>query len=221
MSALDFVAENRTTVIVGGGAIIIGCALVYILTHSSRPQPPPPPPPVTMVVIQPPKPPPPPPPLQQPKTITPPKMTTPVMKPVTPTQAPPKAPSESHMSTSIHGNSPNAFDLAGSGNGLGFGNGDGGGGGSAMDYYTSQMQAQIQQALEQNPITRRFSGTVALHLTVGADGTVTDVQLDKSTGNTKVDEAITNSVLSSMHFPPPPNGMADTFPMNLTAEQPL
>jgi TonB family protein len=123
------------------------------------------------------------------------------------------------MSTSIHGNGPNAFDLASSGGGLGFG--DGGGGGSAMGYYESQMQNQIQQALEKNPVTRRFAGTLHLHLSVDASGAVTSVSLDQSSGDPKVDAAITQSVLSGMQFPAPPNGTPDTFPMNLTAEQPL
>ncbi len=220
MTALKFAAENRTTVIVAGGAAVIGCALVFILTHSSTPQQPPPPPPVTMVMIQPQKPPPPPPPLQQPKTITPPKMTTPEMKPVTPTNTPPKAPSASHMGTSIHGNGPNAFDLSGTPGGMGFGDGDGGGG-SAMGYYEGQMQQQIQQALVKNPITRRFSGSLQLHVTVDANGLVTGVTLDKSSGDPAVDAAVTNNVLASMHFGPVPDGMSHIFPMNMTGEQAL
>jgi TonB family protein len=215
MTALNFAAENRSTVIVAGGALVIFGALGFVLTHSSRPQPAPPPPPPVLVMIQPQKPPPPPP---QQKIITPPKMTTPAMKPVVNT--PPKAPSPSHVGTSIHGNGPNAFDLSGTPGGMGFGDGDGGAG-SAMSYYESQLQTQIQDALEKNPITRKFSGTVQLHISVDANGAVTAVQLDKSTGNPAVDAALTDNVLTSMHFPAPPNGTADTFPMSLTAEQPL
>ncbi len=222
MTALNFVAERRTPIIIGTGAVIIAGALVFVLTHTSSPAPPPPPPHVTMVVIQPPKPPPPPP-LPQPKTITPPKMTTPVEKPIVQNQPPkaaPKAPSDSHVSTSIHGSSPNAFDLAGSGNGLGFGNG-GGGGGSAMGYYESQMQTLIQQALEKDSVTRRFAGSLQLQISVNASGMVTGVKLAKSSGNPNVDAEVVNAVLPSLHFGAPPDGAGHTFPMNMTGEQPL
>jgi protein TonB len=223
VTALSFAAERRTPIIIGVGAVIIAGALAFVLTHGSSQTPPPPPPHVTMVVIQPPKPPPPPPPLPQPKTITPPKMTTPVEKPIVQNQPPkaaPKAPSDSHVSTSIHGNSPNAFDLAGSGNGLGFGNGDGGGG-SAMGYYESQMQNLIQQALEKNTVTRRFAGSLQLEISVNASGMVTGVKLAKSSGNPNVDAAVVQNILPGLHFGAPPDGAGHVFPMNMTGEQPL
>jgi|GEM_PF-2869336 protein TonB len=215
MTALKFASENHTAIITVGGAIVIAGVLGFILTHSSGHAPPPPP--ITVVTIQPQKPPPPPPP--QPKTITPPKMTTPVMKPVV-TNTPPKAPSQSHVGTSIHGNGPNAFDLSGTPGGMGFGDGDGGGG-SAMDYYKTQMQMQIQQALVKNPITRKFSGSLQLHVTVDANGLVTGVALDKSSGDPAVDAAVTNHVLASMHFGPMPDGTSHIFPVIMTGEQAL
>jgi TonB family protein len=222
MSALEYAAENRTTVITVGGAIIVAGGLAFILTHSSRPQPAPPPPPVQVVIIQPPKPPPPPPPLPQPKTITPPKMTTPVMKPVTPTQQPPKAPTTSHMSTAIHGSTPDAFNLAASGNGLGFGNGEDGAGGSALSYFEGVVSAQIRTALQNNPVTRKASAGLEVRLWVDASGMVTQVQLAKSSGDPNVDNAITNQVLLNMHLnQPPPAGTPMPIDMSLTGEQPL
>lgn len=222
MTALQFAAENRTSVIIVGGAVLIAGALAFVLTHSARQPPPPPPPHVTMVVIQPPKPPPPPPPLPQPKTIVQPKMTTPQIKPVAPSAAPPKAaaPSPSHISTSIHNNSQEGPTLAGSGDGLGFGNGDGGGG-SAMGYYESQMQTQIQQALEKDPITRRFAGSLQLQVSVDANGNVTGVTLGKSSGNPKVDAEVLKTVLPALNFGAPPDGTSNIFPMNMTGEPPL
>jgi hypothetical protein len=222
MSVLEYASENRTTVFVAGGAILVAGGLAFMLTHSSRPQPAPPPPPVPVVIIQPPKPPPPPPPLPQPKTITPPKMTTPVMKPVTPTQQPPKAPTESHMSTAIHGSTPDAFNLAGAGNGLGFGNGEDGAGGSALSYFEGVVSAQIRTALQNNPVTRKASAGLQVYLWVDAGGTVTQVQLAKSSGDPTVDNAITNQVLLNMHLnQPPPAGTPMPIDMSLTGEQPL
>jgi TonB family protein len=225
MSLGTFAAENRTAVIVGGGALVIAGALGFILTHSTRQPPPPPPPkPITMVVIQPPKPPPPPPPPPQQKTITPPKMATPTMKPVAPTRAPTptKAPSAAaHMSTDLHGNSPNAFDLAGSGNGLGLGEG-GGPGGSAMGYFESVISAQIRDALQQNPVTRRASAGLEVRLWIDASGVVTQVELVKSSGNPAVDAAITNQVLLNMRLnQAPPPGTPMPVSMSLTGEQAL
>lgn len=218
MSALNFASENRTTVIVAGGAVLIAGALGFILTHSARPEPAPPPPPVTMVIIQPPKPPPPPPPLQ--KTITPPKMTTPTMKPITPTQTPPKAPSQSHVGTSIHGNGPNAFDLSGTPGGMGFGDGDGGG--SALSYFEGVIGAQIRDALQNNPITRKASAGLQIYLWLDASGTVTQVQLMKSSGNPNVDDAVTNQVLPGMRLTQlPPPGTPMPIQISLTGEQPL
>lgn len=221
MSALDFVSENRTTAIIGGGALLIAGALGYILTHSSRPEPPPPPRPVTMVTIQPPKPPPPPPPPPQQKTITPPKMTTPTMKPVTPTHTPPKAPSPSHVGTSIHGNGPNAFDLSGTPGGMGFGNGEGGGG-SALSYFEGIISAQIRDALQKNPVTRKASAGLQIYLWVDASGTVTRVRLVKSSEDPKLDDAVTNQVLSGLRLTQlPPAGTPMPIQIALTGEQPL
>jgi hypothetical protein len=221
MNAPEFFRENRSTVIVAGGALFVAVILGYVLTHSSRTQPAPPPPPLPVVIIQPPKPPPPPPPPPQQKTITPPKMATPTMKPVTPTPSPPKAPSASHVSTAIHGNSANAFDLSGSGNGLGFGDG-GGPGGSAMGYFESVVSAQIRDALQKNPITRRASAGLEVRLWIDANGLVTQVALDKSSGNPAVDAAITNHVLLNMRLSQlPPAGTPMPITMSLTGEQPI
>lgn len=220
MSVLDFASENRTTVIVAGGAVLIAGALGFILTHSSRSQPAPPPPPMTMVIIQPPKPPPPPPPQQQ-KTITPPKMTTPAMKPITPTQTPPKAPSESHVGTSIHGNGPNAFDLSGTPGGMGFGDGEGGGG-SALSYFEGVISGQIRNALQNNPITRKASAGLQIYLWIDASGTVTQVQLMKSSGDPNVDDAVTNQVLPGMKLSDlPPAGTPMPISISLTGQSPL
>jgi TonB family protein len=223
MSALEYLTEHRMPAYVGIFAILLASVLAYILLHSSSPQPVRPPPTVTMVVIQPPKPPPPPP-LPQPKTIVQPKMTTPVEKPVVPNQppkaAPPKPSSAPALGTSLKSNgTSNAFDLSGSGSGNGIigGSGTGGGGGS----YSEAVASQIQQALQSNPQTRHATAGLVVLVWVDASGTVTRVQLEKSSGNTAMDDAIQNQVLSKLQLYAPPPGTQMPIEMRLTGEQML
>jgi len=226
MTALEYLSEHRMPVYVGIFAILLASILAYILLHTSSPQPMRPPPTVTMVVIQPPKPPPPPPPLPQPKTIVQPKMTTPVQKPVVPNQPPKAAPpkpaaSPPALGTSLKSNgTSNAFDLSGSGNGNGLigGSGEGGGGGGS---YGEAVSYQIQQALQKNPVTRNASAGLVVRIWVDASGAITHVELEKSSGNAAVDDAIQNSVLNRLQLYPPPPNTQMPIEMSLTGEQPL
>jgi TonB family protein len=226
MSLLTFFAERKSTVVVGVIVIAGAIGITEVMTHTSREPPPKPKPPVVMVLIKPTPPPPPPPPIQQPKTIAPPKMATPVAKPVVqntpPKAAPPKAPgpAETHIGTSIRGPGSNAFDLSGDPGGNGMFSG-GGGGGDAVAYYESQVQTIIQQALQKNPITRKATAGLRVSISVDATGAVTAVQLDKSSGDAAVDQAIVDDILRRSHFPPPPSGQPATMAMSLTGEQPL
>jgi outer membrane biosynthesis protein TonB len=224
MTALNFFSANRSLVIVGGGAVVVAGGLAFMLTHGSRQGPPAPPPTIPVVIIQPPKPPPPPPPLPQPKTITPPKMTTPEMKPVTPTVAPPKpaAPAQTHMGTSIHSaGPPDAFNLGGTPGGDGMFDG-GGGGGTAEGYFESVVTSQIRNALQNNPVTRKASAGLQVRIWADDGGRVTRVELDKSSGDPVVDAAITNQVLLNMQLnQPPPAGTPMPIDMSLVGEQPL
>ncbi len=226
MSALEYIAENRLPVYVGIAAIMLASILAYVMLHTSRPQPAPPPPIVTMVVIQPPKPPPPPPPLPQPKTIVQPKMTVPQPKPIIPNQPPKPAPpkpasSAPALGTSLKSNgTSNAFDLSGNGSGNGIigGSGTGGGGGGS---YGDAVSTEIQQALENNPVTRRAAAGLVVRIWISASGAVTRVELEKSSGNAAMDNAIQNKVLSGLTFYPPPPDTPMPVEMSLTGEQPL
>jgi TonB family protein len=225
MSTLEYLSENRMPAYVGVFVILLASILAYVMLHSTKPRPAPPPPVVTMVVIQPPKPPPPPPPLPQPKTIVQPKMSTPVEKPVVPNQppkaAPPKPSAAPALGTSLKSNgTSNAFDLSGSGSGNGIigGSGEGGGGGGS---YGDAVSYQIQQALQENPVTRQASAGLVVRIWVDASGTITQVELEQSSGNPAVDDAIQNKVLNGMHLYPPPPGTGMPIEMKLTGEQPL
>jgi outer membrane biosynthesis protein TonB len=231
MIANVLTGEHRTSVLTGTAGLIIAVAAAFFLLHSARqPQAPKPPPVITMVMIRPQPPPPPPPPMPQPKTIVQPKMTTPEVKPMIPNTppkaAPPKpaAPAQTAMGTSIHSNGPaDAFNLNGTpgGNGM-FDSSGGGGGGSRWGYYASIVQVQIQQALQRNPITRKASAGLAVRIWADANGVVTHVELDKSSGNQAVDAAVTNDVLLNLRLSqPPPSDMPMPIVMSLTGEQPL
>jgi outer membrane biosynthesis protein TonB len=222
MSALEYLSENRMPVYAGITGILLASILAYILLHSSKPERVRPPPSVTMVVIQPPKPPPPPPPLPQPKTIVQPKMTTPVQKPVIPNQppkaAPPKPASAAPaLGTSLKSNgTSNAFDLSGSGSGNGIIGGSGTGGGGSS--YGDAVSYQIQQALQKNPVTRHAAAGLIVQIWVDSSGLISRVELEKSSGDPVMDDAIQNKVLSHLQLYAPPPGTRMPIEMSLTGE---
>ena len=227
MSALEYLAENRMPAYVGVFAILLASILAFIMLHSSKPQPPPPPLQVTMVIIQPPKPPPPPPPLPQPKTIQPPKMTTPVAKPIVqspPKMSPPKAASAPALGTSLKSNgSSNAFDLSGNAGGNGLIGGLGGNGTCDSDCgsYQDAVSSEIRDALQKNPITKKANAGLEVSVWTDASGRVTRVAIDKSSGNSTVDDAVENQVLPGLQLSPPPPNTVMPIIMSLTGEQQL
>jgi periplasmic protein TonB len=220
--APGFFGRNRAAIIVGAAAIII-FALIAVFFRNSATQPP-----VrqvetvTIVPVQPPKPPPPPPVQQQ--MIQQPKITTPIQKPTEqapPTKvAPPKA-AAPPLGTSIKGNTANNFDLSGT-SGDGLVGGDGGGGGSgAWAYYASQLQTQINVALQKNPRTSHASFQVTAHVWLDANGNPTRVTLSNSSGNPIIDQAIRDQVLATLNAGAPPVGMSMPINVSLTGEPPL
>jgi outer membrane biosynthesis protein TonB len=227
MSTLEYLSENKMPVYAGVFGILLASILAFMLLHSSKPQPPPPPPPVTMVVIQPPKPPPPPPPMPQPKTIVQPKMTTPVTKPIQqspPKMSPPKAVSAPALGTSLKSNgSSNAFDLSGNTGGNGLIGGLGGNGTCDSDCgsYQDAVSSEIRDALQKNPITKKANAGLQVSVWTDASGRVTRVAIDKSSGNSTVDDAVENQVLPGLQLSPPPPNTVMPIIMSLTGEQQL
>jgi TonB family protein len=223
MSALEYLSENKAPAFAGAFAIMLASVVAYVLLHSSKPQPPPPPPHITAVVIQPPKPPPPPPPLPQPKTITPPKMATPVAKPVVQNQPRPSPPKPSAPAaapgTDLKSNgAATGLALGAGGPGSCFvGCGTGGGGGT----YDGYVQSTIAQALRKNPATRYANAGLQILVWVDNSGAVTQVQLVKSSGDPKLDNAIQKSALIGLQVGPPPPTEPMPFLMSLTGEQTL
>lgn len=225
--AKHFAGQHRSAVRVGLIGAVLLAIVAFFMLHSAGQAPEHIAPTITMVVIQPPKPPPPPPPLPQPKMITPPKMTTPVEKPIVnqpPKAAPPKpaAPAAIPMGTSIHNNGPaDSFNLNGTPGGNGF-LGGGGGGGDAQAYFQEQLQTQIESALQANRVTRNASAGLEVRIWMNANGDVTQVSLVKSSGNPQIDDAVENQVLAHFRasYPPPP-GTPMPVVMSLTGQQSL
>lgn len=221
--ARRFAGENRAGVMTGAIALILAAVLFWTLVNTSvQPQVKQAAAPI-QIQIQRPKPPPPPPPpkIPQEKQITPPKTITPVQKTFTPhtppKAAPPKSSAPPPLGTSIKNGTSDGFaGLAnGSGDGAIGGTGDGGGGGS----YEGAVAADIQAALGQNPITRYANAGLQVRIWLNAAGTVTRVEIDKSSGDAEVDRAVKDQVLAGLQLPPPPAGTAMPISMSLTGQQ--
>jgi TonB family protein len=222
-----FAGENRAGVITGAIALIVAAVLFYLLVNTSvQPQVKEAPPPI-QIQIQRPKPPPPPPPppkIPQMKQITPQKLPTPTPKPVMPSPpkaAPPKPAGPPPLGTSIKNNTGDSGFGAlanGGGDGVLGGTGDGGGGGRSFAAYVT---AEITAALSRNPKTRNASAGLVVSIWLNAAGTVTQVAIVKSSGDSTVDDAVKNEVLPGMNFTAPPANTAMPITMSLTGQQPL
>lgn len=220
-----FFKKNRLALSIGGVAVVLGFGLFKLVSHSggeSGPRqntvvmvslpPPPPPPPVA--------PPPPPPPQMEEK-----KMEDAPMEAETQPDAPKDEPNEPPPgpATGIVGNGPpDGFGLrAGGGSGWGTGRGNKGGG-SKFGWYAGQVQSSVQEALRRNDKTRSSSMRIEVRLWPDpATGRVTKATLGSSTGDSKLDSAIRDEVLTGLQLKePPPQGMRFPIVMRVTARRP-
>lgn len=162
----------------------------------------PPPPPVM-------PPPPPPPPEEQ-------KIEEPMIKEEAPKEAPPK--DEPPLGTGIKGPGSDGFGL---GSNPGNGRIGGGGDGSKWGWYASQVQSRIQQALQQNRKTRTASMNVKVRVWPDSNGRISRAQLAGSTGDSSLDSALRDEVLSGLQLSePPPAGMPAPITLRVTAKRP-
>jgi TonB family protein len=99
------------------------------------------------------------------------------------------------------------------------GNG-GGGGGSRWGWYASIVQSQIEAALRANPKTRHAVMQFQVRLWSDASGRVSRVQLVSSTGNSELDAAVRDEVLSGLTLrEPPPKDMPMPIVTRVTARK--
>lgn len=219
-----FFARHRMTVIVAG--ILLLAVAVYFMpkpkgSGSVRKV-------EKMVVVQLPPPPPPKRPPPPPKVQPPPeKMEKQAPVEEKPKEAAPKKADNppSTLATGIKGDGP-GMGLASSGNGLGGGNfiggPTGGGGGGKWDRYVGQVQSKIGDALRHHPKTKSAS-IRRLEVRIWPDGTgrVTRAQLANSTGDSAMDSAIQDQILTGLQLAePPPAGMKMPIVLRLSASRP-
>jgi outer membrane biosynthesis protein TonB len=200
--------------------IAIGVAVVVLLAAGiglsfyffSDKIPPPKKPQEIMVHLEPPpplppSPPPPPPPKEPPppeqKMVEQPPVNKPEEKPKDAPKSPDKPPGPPGP---VASGPPSDFGLGGGGEG---GGGIGGsGGGSKYGWYAGEVQAAITKALHNNEKTK--SAALHLKVRVWADGTgrITRASLAGSSGDSAVDDAIKNQVLTGLNLPEaPPSDM--------------
>ena len=127
------------------------------------------------------------------------------------------------LGTSIQGNGPpDGFGLRG---GDSFGGGTGGkgntvsrGNSSRWGWYASQVQNAISQALQSNTNTRTANFSVDVQIWSDRTGRITRAHLVRSTGDSALDDAITNNVLTGLVLhESPPDGMPMPIVLRLTA----
>jgi protein TonB len=138
----------------------------------------------------------------------------------------PPASESSPLGTSIQGNGPaDGFGLRG---GNSFGGSIGGtgdtitrGGSSRWGWYASRVQNSISQALQSNTNTRTADFRIDVQIWSDRAGRITRAHIVRSTGNTALDDAITNEVLTGLILQePPPDGMPMPIVLRLTARNP-
>jgi periplasmic protein TonB len=113
-----------------------------------------------------------------------------------------------------------SFGLVGRSGGNGLLDG-GGGGGSRFGWYAAQVQARIEEALRNNNRTRTASiPGVKVRIWADNTGRVTRAQLVGSTGDSAVDSAITNEVLTGLQLKEaPPSDMPMPIVLRVTAHR--
>ena len=171
---------------------------------------------MTMVQLHlPPAPPPPPPPPPRPETMKEEKMIENEKEEDAPPDPTPV------VDTAIKGPGPAPIPIA-SGNRGFFGNRNSGQSIKARWYaYGGQVQTRIADALRNNPRTRNAKLGIDVRIWPDLNGRITRAQLVSSTGDTAVDTAIKNDVLTGLQLnEPPPQGMPMPIVLRVTARRP-
>jgi outer membrane biosynthesis protein TonB len=209
-------------------AVLLGGASYFFFSHDDMP------PPrqvreLTIVnIVRPPPPPPPPPPPEQ-KMIEQPKPTEQEFKEDKPLEKPKDEPAKEAknepppgpLSLDAKATGPgDLFNLGGKPGGSPYGGG--GGGGSRWGAYAAMVQKEMTAALEANPKTRKaVVQGVKIRLWADSSGHVTKVQLENSTGDGELDNAIRNEVFAGLTLrEPPPKDMPMPMVTRVTERRP-
>jgi outer membrane biosynthesis protein TonB len=130
---------------------------------------------------------------------------------------PPK--DEPPLGTGIKGDGPDSYGLSDkAGNGRIGGNS---GNGSKWGWYASQVQSRIQEAMQRNRKTRSASLSVSVRVWPDSTGRIARAQLAGSTGDSGLDAAIRDEILTGLQLQePPPAGMPAPITLRLAARRP-
>jgi TonB family protein len=226
----------------GAGLVLLVLAGLGIRWIASQRQAPPPRKVMqfTVVNVQPASPPKPspPPPVAPPKEVEQPQTTRVELKAsdIPPPDAPrpssePQAPAGGRLALAAEGDGAgDAFNLAGnpggrgllSGGGLGDGTGDGLGGADAtasrIGWYAARVKEQIENALRGSKVLTAASVRVEVRIWTDASGRISRVQLVRSTGDSRVDEAIQKLV--GLPGEAPPGDVPMPLILRVTARRP-
>lgn len=179
-----------------------------VVVVSVPPPPPPPPPPIAQ---------PPPPPVEE-KMIE----QAPVDNEPKPAATPDEPPPASIGTNIAGGGPPDAFGLSGAGrSGIG-----GAGTGrqqqrSRWGWYASQVQSRVQEAVRTNKATRAANLRADVKIWADSTGRVTRAAIASSTGNSALDAALRDQVLTGMRLSEaPPEGMPMPITLRVTARRP-
>ncbi|HUJ27001.1 MAG TPA: TonB C-terminal domain-containing protein [Myxococcales bacterium] len=237
---MEFLRNNAVGI---GAAAVLLCgaagAIRFIVTNRGGPPPPRRVMQFTLVNLRPPPEPvkPPPPPPQREPEPEPEHATRVNLKPSDFTQPdlsrPAPAPGGGRLALAAEGTpgAGDAFNLAGnpggkgllSGGGLGDGEGDGVGDGSGQEarfgWYYARMAGDIEAAFRKLKVLSAASVRVEIRVWADEGGRISRVQLIRSTGDARVDEAI-QSVVGTRLSEPPPAGLAMPMIARLIARRP-
>lgn len=210
---------------VPGPRKVMQFTVVNIQPQQAKPLPPPPPQPLTPPKVT----------EQEPRTNRVELRPTDIPPPDAPPPSADPAPGGGRLSLAAEGAGPgDAFNLAGNpggrgilgGGALGDGTGDGqiggsgaGGPGSRHAWYYSKLAIDIEDAFRRQKDLVTASTRVEVRVWVDASGTVTRVQLVRSTGSARLDQAI-ESVVGLRHRDPPPADLPMPMILRLTARRP-
>ncbi len=178
--------------------------------------------PINVSIAPPPLPPPPPPP-----KVEPPKIEEKMEEETAPVEEAPPEPTPDDSPPPIGSNNVSNGPADGFGLGkasAGSGNGTGrklGGTGSKYGYYAGQVQSTISSAMRRNSKTRSATLSVIAKIWADETGRVTRATLSGSSGDTSVDAALREEVLTGLQLQsPPPAGMKMPINLRLTARAP-
>lgn len=132
----------------------------------------------------------------------------------------PEAPKDAApaVTTNVTGTGSDAFGLSG-GKGGAVGGSGGGGSHSRFGWYATQVQRAIQTALSHNHITGQAEFSDRIKVWADSTGRVTQIRLERSTGSSSVDQAITEALSGLQLEEAPPGDMPMPILMRIVARR--